>query len=68
MPTWVLVIAIFVAPIVLGVMTVASGERQLLWMVLGSIPMLVGVIAQRLKGRTGAAWWFLAFVVMLFFY
>ena len=68
MPTWVLVIAIFVAPIVLGVMTVASGERQILWLVSGSIPILIGVIAQRLKGRTGAAWWFLGVVVTLFFY
>ena len=68
MPTWVLVIAIFVAPIVLGVMTVASGERQILWLVFGSIPILIGVIAQRLKGRTGAAWWFLGVVVTLFFY
>ena len=39
-----------------------------LWTIMGSLPIVIGTIAQRTKGGTGAAWWFLSSVVMVFFY
>ena len=56
MPTWALALTIFVAPFVLGIATQATGEKTLLWVVFISIPIIIGIIAQQKKGRTGAAW------------
>jgi hypothetical protein len=45
-----------------------SSEGILLWLFLGAAPVVLGIVAQKQKGRTGAAWWFLTFVLMIFFY
>jgi len=36
----------------------------MLLVILGGVPLLIGVGAQRMRGRTGIAWALLAFVVM----
>jgi hypothetical protein len=71
MPIIFLVTAILFAAAVLWLLTGASSDLVVLLMVLGSVPILIGLISQRMKGRTGAAWWFLSleviFCIFLFF-
>ena len=43
-------IAIVTAPFIVGRM--------------GSLPVLIGMTAQRMRGRSGAAWWLLSLVLM----
>jgi hypothetical protein len=43
-------------------------EGALLWIFMGAGPILLGIFAQKQKGRTGAGWWFLTLVVMIIFY
>jgi hypothetical protein len=35
--------------------------------ILVSLPGLIGLMSQRTKGRSGAAWWFLSLVMLFFF-
>jgi hypothetical protein len=59
---------ILLAPFALGILTGSSGNSIMVLTILGSMPILIGFMAQRTRGRTGAAWWFLSLVVMTFFY
>jgi hypothetical protein len=69
MNTTGLIVLIALTPfIAMFVIPDTSGERVMYWEILLSIPVILGVIAQRIKGRTGAAWWFFTFVLMLVFY
>jgi hypothetical protein len=71
MPKVVLVAAILLAPVVLWLLTGVKSDTVVLLMALASMPVLIGLISQRLKGRTGAVWSFLSleviFSIFLFF-
>jgi hypothetical protein len=62
--TPVLATAILLLPVVLVLLGGGSGETGVFGMVMISGPILLGLMAQRMKGRTGAAWWLVSFVVM----
>lgn len=67
--TPVLSTAIMLAPLGIGLAIGADTDDILLWTIMGSLPILIGTIAQQTKGIiTGAEWWFLSSVVMVFFY
>ena len=61
-------IAIVTAPFIVGLMIGAGGDGIVAWTVMGSLPVQIGVIAQRTRSRSGAAWWLLSLVVMSVFY
>ena len=61
-------IAIVTTPFIVGLMIGASGDGIVAWTVMGSLPVLIGMIARRTRGRSGAAWWLLSLVVMSVFY
>jgi hypothetical protein len=61
-------IAIVTTPFIVGLMIGAGGDGIVAWTVMGSLPVLFGVIAQRTRGRSGAAWSLLSLVVMSVFY
>ncbi len=61
-------IAIMLVPFIIGLMVGATGDGIVAWTVMGSLPILIGLIAQRMKGRSGAAWWLLSLVLMSIFY
>ena len=63
-----LVIAIVTAPFVVGLMIGASWEGIIAWTVMGSLPVLIGVTAQRMRGRNCAAWCLLSLTVMSVLY
>jgi hypothetical protein len=71
MPTVIFAAAILFAAAVLWFLAGTESDVIVLVMVLGSVPILVGLISQRMKGRTGAAWLFLSlevvFCIVLFF-
>ena len=60
--------AILLAPFALAFLGMGDGQSGVLLLVLGSVPILIGFLAQRTRGRTGAAWWFLSLLVRTFFY
>jgi uncharacterized membrane protein len=60
--------AIMLAPLGIGLAIDRDRDDILAWTIMGSLPILIGTIAQRTNGRNGVAWWFLTFVVMVFFY
>ena len=60
--------AIMLVPFIVGRMVGATGDGIVAWTVMGSLPVLIGMIAQRMRGRSGAAWWLLSLVVMSAFY
>ena len=57
-------IAIVTAPFIVGRMIGATGDSIVAWTVMGSLPVLIGMTAQRMRGRSGAAWWLLSLVLM----
>ena len=57
-------IAIVTAPFIVGRMIGATGDGIVAWTVMGSLPVLIGMIARRMRGRSGAAWWLLSLVLM----
>ena len=61
-------IAIVTAPFIVGLVVGASGDAIAAWTVMGSLPVLIGLIARRMRGRSGAAWWLLSLVLMSAFY
>jgi hypothetical protein len=61
-------IAIVTAPSIVGPVIGASGDAIAAWTVMGSLPVLIGLIARRMRGRSGAAWWLLSLVLMSAFY
>ena len=61
-------IAILTVPFVVGLDIGASGDVIAAWTVMGSLPIVIGLIAQRMRGRSGAAWWLLSQTVMSVFY
>ncbi len=63
--TQFLAAAILLAPVILMIVGGGSGEAAVFGMVMVSGPILIGLMAQRVKGRTGALWWLLSLVVML---
>ena len=71
MPKAVLVAAIVLTPVVLWLLTGVDSDTVVLLLALASVPVLIGLISQRLKGRTGAFWSFLSleviFSICLFF-
>lgn len=68
MPTVILVAAILFTPVVPWLLTRADSDTVVLLMVLGSVPILIGLISQRMKGRTGAAWSLLSLEVVFFIF
>jgi hypothetical protein len=68
MNTRVLAAAILLTPVVFGLLTGAKSDAVVFLAVLGSGPILIGLITQRMKGRSGAAWWFLCLVALFFFF
>ena len=61
-------IVIVTAPSIVGLVIGASGDAIAAWTVMGSLPVLIGLIARRMRGRSGAAWWLLSLVLMSAFY
>ena len=61
-------IAIVTAPSIVGLVIGASGDAIAAWTVMGRLPILIGLIARRMRGRSGAAWWLLSLVLMSAFY
>lgn len=61
-------IAIMMVPLIFGQMIGVTGDGIVAWTVMGSLPILIGMIAQLMKGRSGAAWWLLSLVLMSVFY
>lgn len=53
------------APLFLVMLNGGSGETATFGMVMFSGPLIIGLLAQRLKGRTGAVWWILSTVVLM---
>ena len=60
--------AIMLVPFIFGLMIGATSDGIVAWTIMGSLPILIGMIAQRMKGRSGVAWWLLSLVVMSLFY
>lgn len=56
------------APFLIGLMIGATGDGIIACIVMGSLPILIGMIAQRMRGRSGAAWWLLSLALMSVFY
>jgi len=59
--------AILLAPAGLGLLTRAKSDVIAFLAILGSGPILIGLITQRIKARSGAAWWFLSLVALFYF-
>jgi hypothetical protein len=53
------------APAVLVMLNGGSGQIAVFGMVMVGGPLLIGLIAQRVKGRTGAVWWLFSSVIMM---
>jgi len=66
--TPVLATAILLAPLGIGLAIGREFEDLLVWTIMGSLPILIGTIAQRMKNGIGVLWWLLTFVTMTFFY
>jgi hypothetical protein len=60
--------AIMMMPLIVGLIIGAPGDGIVAWTVMGSLPVLIGMVAHRMRGRSGAAWWLLSLVVMSVFY
>ena len=60
--------AIMMVPFIVGLMVGATGDGIVAWTVMGSLPIVIGILAQSMKGRSGAAWWLLSLVLMSVFY
>ena len=56
---------ILLAPVILVVLNGGAGETAVFGAVMFSGPILIGLMAQRVKGRTGVAWWLLSLMVMV---
>jgi hypothetical protein len=68
MKTRVFTAAIFLAPVVFGLLAGAKSDAIVFLAILSSGPILIGLITQRMKGRSGATWcWFLSLAALLFF-
>jgi hypothetical protein len=71
MPKVVTVAVILFFPVALWLLTTATSDTVIFLMVLASVPILIGLITQRMKGRTGVAFWSLSleamFSIFLFF-
>jgi glucose-6-phosphate-specific signal transduction histidine kinase len=71
MPKVVAVVLILFVPVALWLLTAAKSDTVVFLMVLASVPILIGLITQRMKGRTGVAFWSLSleamFAIFLFF-
>jgi hypothetical protein len=61
--TPILAAIILLAPFILVVLNGGAGETAVFGAVSG--PILIGLMAQRVKGRTGVAWWLLGLIVMV---
>jgi hypothetical protein len=69
MKTRIFVAAIFLALAVFGLLTGAKSDVIIFLAVLGSGPILIGLISQRMKGRSGATWcWVLSLAALFFFF
>ena len=69
MKTRVFAAVIFLAPVVFGLLTGAKSDVIIFLAVLGSGPILIGLISQRMKGRSGATWcWVLSLAALFFFF
>ena len=55
---------IVTAPFIVGLTIGAGGDSIVAWTIMGSLPVLIGMIARRMRGRSGAAWWLLSSVLM----
>jgi hypothetical protein len=66
--TPVLSTAIVLAPLGIGLAIGRDLDDILAWTIMGSLPILIGTLGQRMKGGTGALWWLPTFVMMAFFY
>jgi peptidoglycan/LPS O-acetylase OafA/YrhL len=60
--------SIVTAPFIVGLMIGATGDSIFVWTVMGSLPILIGMMAQWMRGRSAVAWWLLSLVVMTLFY
>jgi peptidoglycan/LPS O-acetylase OafA/YrhL len=60
--------SIVTAPFIVGLMIGATGDSIFVWTVMGSLPILIGMMAQSMRGRSAVAWWLLSLVVMTLFY
>jgi hypothetical protein len=71
MPKIIAVAVILFFPVALWLLTTATSDTVIFLMVLASVPILIGLITQRMKGRTGVAFWSLSleamFSIFLFF-
>ena len=59
---------IVTAPFIVGLMIGASGDSIFVWTVMGSLPILIGMMAQQIRGRSVVVWWLLSLLVMCLFY
>lgn len=59
---------IVTAPFIVGLMIGASGDSIFVWTVLGSLPILIGMMAQQIRGRSVVAWWLLSLLAISFKY
>ena len=53
------------AHLLLAILGGGSGETAVFAMVMIGGPLLIGLISQRVKGRTGAVWWLLSLILMM---
>ena len=60
--------SIVTAPFIVGLMIGATRDGIFVWTVMGSLPVLIGMMAHRMRGRSAVAWWLLSLVVMSLFY
>jgi peptidoglycan/LPS O-acetylase OafA/YrhL len=70
-PTMLFVIlgtSIATAPLIVGLMIGADTDSIFVWTVMGSLPILIGMMALRIRGRSVVAWWLLSLLVMSLFY
>jgi hypothetical protein len=62
--TLVLVILILLVPAAITMLNGADSQTTTFTMVMFSGPIALGLMAQRMKGRTGVWWWLLSLVAM----
>jgi len=70
-PTMLFVVigmSIVTAPFIVGLRIGATRDGIFVWTVMGSLPVLIGMMAHRMRGRSAVAWWLLSLVVMSLFY
>ena len=60
--------SIVTVPFIVGLMIGATGDSIFVWTVMGSLPILIGMMAQWMRSRSAVAWWLLSLVVMTLFY